>query len=179
MAPSATCDLLGASWCGFTRKQQAALDGGMRDALRARGVDVTVTDCAAKDARCPQVDGYPTWRNATTGATMSGFTEDVDKLAAFCGAGGAPPPPSVAGGKQCDLLGASWCGFTRKQQAALDGGMRDALRARGVDVTVTDCAAKDARCPQVDGYPTWRNAATGAMMSGFTEDVDKLAAFCG
>ena len=80
--------------------------------------------------------------------------------------------------KTCQLLGANWCGYTKKQEAALDDGMKSKLKERGINVEVTDCADEATTCPRLQGYPTWKNDQ-GEMMAGYTDDVNKLAEFCG
>lgn len=80
--------------------------------------------------------------------------------------------------KTCTLLGASWCGYTKRQEAALKDGMKSKLEEKGINVEVTDCAADEQSCPKLQGYPTWKNAS-GEMMAGYTEDVEKVAKFCG
>tara|TARA_X000000950_G_scaffold287925_1_gene402376 strand:- start:13229 stop:13519 length:291 start_codon:yes stop_codon:yes gene_type:complete len=79
--------------------------------------------------------------------------------------------------KTCKLLGAGWCGFTKKQQEVLDGGMQDELKAKGVHIEVTDCSDDKETCPVLRGYPTWQNSR-GEMMPGYTSDVAKLSSFC-
>jgi len=80
--------------------------------------------------------------------------------------------------KTCTLMGANWCGFTKKQEAALEGGMKQDLKGKGINVEVMDCADETTACPKLEGYPTWKNEA-GDMMPGYTADVDKIASFCG
>ncbi len=80
--------------------------------------------------------------------------------------------------KTCTLLGANWCGYTKKQEAALNEGMASKLQEKGIKVEVTDCAADEASCPKIQGYPTWKNES-GEMMAGYTDNVEKIAQFCG
>ena len=93
-----------------------------------------------------------------------------------------PPPepePEVEPKKKtCTLYGASWCGYTRKQQESLkNDGLLDEMAKNNINIKILDCASSTQTCPKLSGYPTWQNAK-GDLMPGYTTNKDKLTQFC-
>ena len=70
--------------------------------------------------------------------------------------------------KQAYIVGADWCGYTRKQLDAIPPQHRD-------DFKYVDCGKdqKNPLCQGVAGFPTMKTETGETCFSGYTADVDK------
>ena len=75
---------------------------------------------------------------------------------------------------QAYIVGADWCGYTRKQLDAIPTQFRD-------DFKYVDCGKdkKNPLCEGVSGFPTMKTEAGETCFSGYTPNVDQLRRDCG
>lgn len=86
---------------------------------------------------------------------------------------------------QCFVAGASWCGYTQKFQAALDGGMSNDLTSMGMQpLQFLNCDKEDKQiCDalsqkgMISGYPTLIRQ-DGQTKPGYTDNAKDVYDFC-
>ena len=185
-----TFTVIGADWCGFTKK--------LVNELKEHNIDHDYIECSDKNnlhPACKQVDGYPhvtpcgkehAEEHAKAKKGVPGYRTVAEhpvingEITCDKGGGGGKAHGGGGGGHPFTLIGAGWCGFTVK--------MREELDIDNVDhnVHVLDCADGDKDDPMckhanIKGFPTMvcghgndalKNLDAGNHVAGYKAAAD-------
>lgn len=180
--------IVGADWCGFTKKQLSAIPDDLVN------TEFKYVNCAAEPENplCEGVQGFPTMKTHDGETCHTGYTQDIDQLRKDCKTmnetaadpllagilAEAAPTFCSSGSGSVDnavrVVGANWCGFTNKQLNAI----KDSKYASPFEYV--DCATnKESKwCDGVQGFPTFKKADNTICHVGFTDDLEAVKAKC-